>query len=608
MTKRLGAWDFGYERTLDRVTLREGEREGTDAVVAAGDGVDIGRLRDAVRPLGADLKVELLLARAPLFWSRVRGPVAVSEDALAGAIAEAGIPIRYVASARTASLKLPPALDLSRAPPAQPQAWRSRAARPTSATPASPGDWFLGDGGGVRVDRKICGTGSRTRLAVIDDDACDLDKPEVESVVLVGLDRAPATSGHAARMVAWAVGAVQETGERFVGVAPDASARVYCIPKAGVDVISLPLAIARAVFDGADVVVCATYLGGESTSPMLDDALDVATHLGRRGRGTVVALPTGREASSPGDSVHASLSLGLNEPASDPRVHCVAPGGREGGWFLWRSPGGTLRPFSNRGPAVRWLAPGDDVSYPFASKQHLFHAESSGASAIAAGVLLLVLGSNPSLRLPELHAVLARTVDAPEPEPLADSPVADPADLLPHGRDRDGHNARTGYGRLNAAAACAIASDPLALAIAAIGEARAAVGWCKHEGRPYSKRCARWVVRVLLARPDLEHGVRALARHLRLLAAKPSRASGHAPEALVRQLGTFARELSRLRPPRSVRSELEHLGRQLAGALAGDGTAPGRLTDAAVRSIFADLRPELAQRLHGPVSDARAQS
>ena len=26
MTKRLGAWDFGYERTLDRVTLREGEK------------------------------------------------------------------------------------------------------------------------------------------------------------------------------------------------------------------------------------------------------------------------------------------------------------------------------------------------------------------------------------------------------------------------------------------------------------------------------------------------------------------------------------------------------------------------------------------------------
>jgi len=66
-----------------------------------------------------------------------------------------------------------------------------------------------------------------------------------------------------------------------------------------------------------------------------------------------------------------------------------------------------------------------DVAYPFAQsdgKERLFHAESSGASAIAAGALLLVLGANPTLRLSELEAAttstseqIVRTVGSPEP-------------------------------------------------------------------------------------------------------------------------------------------------------------------------------------------------
>ena len=604
MKKRQPGWDFGYERPLAPPALDE--ESGTDAIIATSEPVEAGSLGDAVHRLGTDLVVETLLEREPLFWTRIRGPARVSTSDLAAALAEAGIPVRYVASGRAASMHLPPPLDLSKSVAARPEAWPTRDARPLSATPSSRGDWFLGEGGGVHVDRRVCGTGSKTRLAVIDDETADLDHADVESVVPVGLDRAPATSGHAALMVGWAVGALRPTGERFVGVAPDASARVYCIPKPGVDVISLPLAIARAAFDGADVVVCATYLGGESTSPMLDDALDVAVHLGRRGKGTVVVLPTGREASSPGHSVHASLSLGLNEPASDPRVHCVAPGGREGGWFLWRSPGGKLRPFSNRGPAVRWLAPGDDVAYPFAARQQLFHAESSGASAIAAGVMLLVLGCNPGLRLPELHAILARTVDTPEAESQPGGPVADPADLLPAGHDRDGHNARTGYGRLNATASCASAADPVALALLAVGEFEASVGWCTRPDRPYSRLTARWAARKLLGRPDLEHGLRALARHLRLLAAKPSRARSHAPEALGRQLGTLLRELSLLPSRPSVRRELHRLGRACAEASAG-GEATAALTEGAL-AVFRDLRPEHTQISNAPVSAAGAQS
>src|ERR1019366_9023014 len=223
-----------------------------------------------------------------------------------------------------------------------------------------------------RARRARANRPDRRRRRARDERPAHMRRVGVELTVGKGLDDAPATSGHAALMVGWAMGALRPAGPRFVGVAPDASVRVYCIPKPGSDVVSLPTAIARAVFDGADVIVCATYLGAGTTSPLLDDALDVAAHLGRHGRGTVVLLPTGREASSPGNSVPASLSLPLDAPASDPRVHCVAPGGKEGGWFLWRGPSWKVRPFSNRGPAVRWLAPGDDVAYPFASRDQLF--------------------------------------------------------------------------------------------------------------------------------------------------------------------------------------------------------------------------------------------
>ncbi len=604
-------WDFGYEPSsvgypsVPRVP--EAQAPTLDLVVATRAPLDEAELRRVLADRAPDLEVEILIAHAPLFWARVRGSAPASAEAIAERLSAGGFAFRYVASAHLGSMAVAPPLDLSGTPAVDASGWAVRPVRPVAPASSYEGQWFLGDeGGGVHVDRRVCGTGSRTRLAVIDDETADLDQVDLDDRVHVGTSRTSSTSGHAALMVGWAVGAVRQTGERFVGVAPDASARVYCIPKAGVDAVSLPLAIAQATFDGADVVVCATYLGGESTSPMLDDALDVAAHLGRAGRGTVVVLPTGREASSPGHSVHASLSLGLNDPASDPRVHCVAPGGREGGWFLWRSPGGKLRPFSNRGPAVRWLAPGDDVSYPFTSRQQLFHAESSGASAIAAGVVLLVLASNPRLRLPDVHALLARTADAPEPDSLAEAILADPADLLPVGHDRDGHNARTGYGRLNATAACASARDPVALSLIAIGELEVAVGWCTHPRPPYSRRAARWAARTLLSRPDLEHGLRALARHLRLLAAKPSRARSHAPEALARQLGTLTRELSRLRPPPSVRVEIDRLVRAFTHASA-DGAATAALTAAAL-ALFDDLRPEHAHIPNAPVSAAGAQS
>jgi hypothetical protein len=555
-----------------------------DIVVATREHVEESSFRRSLLGLGPDVLVESLISRAPLFWTRVRAP--------RGSVAEVtaslgGLPVRYVTAARAEAMSVAPPLAFRPADRARVArdagGWPTRRARPTPVTPTSGGHWFLGEEGGVGIDRRVCGTGAGMRLAVIDNEAADLEQLEHEGVRCIGVDRAPRTTGHAALMIAWSTGAVPREGARFVGVAPDASPRLYCIPKPGVDVVSLPLAVACAVFDGADVIVCATYLEG-TMSPLLDDALDVAAHLGRRGRGTAVVFPTGREAASPGNSLHASLSLGLGDPASDPRVHCVAPGGRGGGWFLWQTPRGKLRPFSNRGPAVRWMTPGDDVAYPFSSRDRLFHAESSGASAIAAGVLLLVLGSNPRLRWHELHAILAKTTDAPENNSILEASLVDPVDVLPSGRDADGHDAKSGYGRLNATRACACARDPFALELAGMGEDALSASWSARK-HPYSRRLGQWAVRALLARPDLGHAVRVLLRHVRLVAAEPRRSVGHARGALTRQLELVARELSRMHPPEAVRDDLVRIQEGLRSASEGGGPAKTSI-DSAVVALF----------------------
>jgi hypothetical protein len=547
-----GDWDFLYEPVVSGGT--EGGATELDVIVATSVGVETATLQSALRGLES-VSVTSLLDRAPLHWARVRA-VAASRLDVAGLLARHGIPLRYVASARRGEMALPPRLELDGCPRVRALQWPTRRARTPTEPPAKGGRWFLGPRG-VNLDRDVCGTGAGTRLAVVDDDAADVESLELDSVVPVEVVRMPAASAHAALMVGWSVGARRADGTRFLGVAPDASPRLYCIPKAGTDHVSLPLAIARAVLDGADVVLCATYVEGV-TSPMLDDALEVAQHLGRRGRGTIVLLPTGRETSSPADSVHASLTLSLADPASDPRVHCIAPGGTDGGWFLWRDARGRLRPFANRGPAVRWLSPGDDLAYPFSTRERLFHAESSGAAAIAAGVVLLVLGCNPRLRAHELHALLARTTTPPEPVRASDAALADPADVLPHGRDPDGHDAKCGYGRLHAARACMGARDPFALALTAMGDDRAARAWCRRAAGHYSPRLGRWGVAVLIGRPDLEHAARVVLRHARLVAADPSRERGHPPEATARQLALLLREMVRARKvPSFLRAEIE---------------------------------------------------
>ncbi len=564
MTSARAGWDFRYQpSSAGYGATRADGAASLDVVIATSDALDDETLRHALRELDPNLTVETLIARAPLFWTRVRGAASASRLQVCSLLARSRVHVRYVASGVAGAMSVPPTLHWSDDDVARGLDWPVHGPRPVPPASDYEGHWFLREGGGASVDRRLCGTGAGTRLAVIDNDSADLDQVDLDRRVCVGSIDDPKTAGHAALMVAWATHARRPDGRRFVGIAPDASVRIYAIPKPDVDVVSLPLAIARAAFDGADVIVCATYLEG-TTSPMLDDALDVATHLGRSGRGTVIVFPTGRETSGAGASVHASLSLEFGDPASDPRVHCVAPGGRTGGWFLWQRARGKLRPFANRGPAVRWLAPGDDLAYPFSSRDRLFHAESSGASAIAAGVMLLILGRNPELAQHELHALLERSVDEPNAEAAPAGALADPADVLPFGRDRDGHNAKCGYGRLNAARACAIASDPVALELAAMGEPELAVAWSLRTPRPYSDDLARWASRALLARPDVAHSVRAVLRHVRLIAAATSsRTRTHTPGALARQLLVVVRELQRMPAAPEMRRELDRLAETL---------------------------------------------
>ena len=556
-------WEFSYLPVPNASSDDDGGP--CDVIVATEVAVAPDVLLAALSTLLTHATFEPVAEAAPIHWTRIRSSTPIFRRQIAEALLAARVPIRYVASATRSSMTLGLPLDVRGVAPFRPQSWPTRAASPRQEDPPTEGRWFLREGdGGIALKRAICKTGAGMRLAVIDDGEVDHDKIDLEPEILVGLDEPARGTLHPSLMVAWA-----SRSRTFDGVAPDASTRLYCVPKPGAEVLSLARAIVRAVHDGADVVVCATYVEG-STSPMLDDALEVATKLGRGGRGTPVIMPTGREASSPACSVHSSWSLGFGEPASDPRIFCIGPSGRGDGWFMWRGKKGTFRPFANRGPSVRWLTPGDDIAYPLQEPDRLFHAESSGASAIAAGVVVLVLANNPTLRLHELDAILTRSVD--HLSPLNDPshlPLADPFDVLPESVDRDGHNAKQGYGRLNVTRACLAARDPVALALTSLGEDAAAVAYAELRAndprarRAYSRSFARWAVRALLSDAFADHALRAVLRHVRLTASHEDRQRAHMRGALMRQLGILLRALARPRPgvPRSkaVAGEVRNL-------------------------------------------------
>jgi hypothetical protein len=547
--KSRAAYDFDYVPLATRASDDDGT--GVDLIVATSVAVDPDALARIVTTACSETAVRMTFSIGPIFWTQIQTSRPHRRAEIEEALRREGVPVRYVASARRQSQHVPPPLGCESTAALRPTDWAEAPPRPAPVDRPTDGRWFLRDQvGGLAVDREVCGTGRGTRLAMIDEDAADLDLVPLDSTVLVGIDRTTKASGHGALLIGWAVGATTHEGSVFSGVAPDASVRAYLIPRPGDDVVALPMAVARAAADGADVIACATYVEG-SMSPMLDDAFELAARAGRGGRGCVLVMPTGRETSSPPGSIHASLSLSLGDPACDPRVLCVAPGGRRGGWFLWREQHGRIRPFANRGPAVRCLAPGDDMTYPFLATERLFHAESSGASALAAGVALLLVAANPLLRADEILTLLARSSTAPEmPAYEALGALADPSDVLPSQRDSDGHDAKHGYGRMHALRACLSACDPVAFSLVAMGEVDAARSWTAgRKSDPvvagaYGPAFGWAAVRALLSDEALTHAVRVLLRHFRLLVADPQRADAQHPGAAIRQVALVLRTLA----------------------------------------------------------------
>jgi hypothetical protein len=583
-------WDFDFAP----IAIGGGniEEPDSDLVIATSTDVDPARVAELLRSLAPRIEVSCLISVHPLYWTRVQASQVVDRQEVAARLREGGLAVRYVTSARYGNQVLPPPLDFSEARPRKPADWVAREPR-DFVEQKTPWRWFLREHG-VNVERAVCGTGAGTRLALIDNDGGDLEHVELDAEHLVLVDSVPRITNHAAMLLGWCVGARTPSGQ-FHGVAPDASPRFYCIPKPSAEIVSLPLAIAHAVHDGADVIVCATFVDGQ-TSPLLDDALELAIRMGRSGRGTVVVFPTSRQISSARMSRHSSLSLGLFDPASDPRVLCVGPSARDGRWFLWRDKRGKLRPFANRSPAIRFLAPGDDLAYPFADDDRPAHAESSGASAVAAGVALLVLGNNPDLSLPELHVALAETTSPIEAGAQVDDPaLGDRFDLLPRETDPDGHNAKHGYGRLNATQASLVVSDPVSACLCRIGERDAAARFVafRRDGAGsalYSDRTAAWAARVLLREKETTHVFSTLCRAARLFRAHPEHLPEQPPGHLLRQIALALRALLLAHPPDGALDELERLERRVRELL--DNQIASAAMERAIASCFELLWPE----------------
>jgi hypothetical protein len=556
-------WDFDFAPIA--IGGGDVDQPDSDLVIATETDVDAARVAELLRSLAPRIEISCLISVHPLYWTRVQASQAIDRQEAAARLREGGYSVRYVTSARYGSQALPPPLDFSDARPRRPTDWAARAQRDLVET-KTPWRWFLREHG-VDVTRPVCNTGAGTRLALIGNDGGDLEHIDLDAEHLVLVEGIPRGTNHGALLLGWSVAARTPSGY-FHGVAPDASPRFYCIPKPSAEILSLPLAIARAVHDGADVIVCATFVDGQ-TSPLLDDALELAIRMGRGGRGTVVVFPPSRQISRARTSRHSSFSLGLFDPASDPRVLCVGPSARDGRWFLCRDKRGKLRPFANRSPTVRFLAPGDDLAYPFADEDRPAHAQSSGASAVAAGVALLVLGNNPELSLPELHVALTETTSSVDASTQVDDPaLGDHFELMPRETDPDGHNAKHGYGRLNATHASLVVSDPVSACLCRIGEPDAAARYLAFRrdgagGALYSDRTAAWAARVLLRERQATHVLSAVCRAVRLFQAHPEHLPDQPAGHLLRQIALTLRVLLLAHPPDGVLDELERLERSV---------------------------------------------
>jgi hypothetical protein len=492
-----------------------------DLVLASEQDLDSAWLAGVLAPLLPDIAVEVLVSSRPLFWTRIASPLPVDVEDVWRCVADRGVAVRYVVSARGSGPLVTQPLDCTRNVPLRPYNWRTRAAsRPTPV----PEPWFLGERG-LAIDRRWCGSGEGMRLAVIDDDAGFAERIDLDAEVRVGVTRVPRVSHHGACLVAWAVGTARSpSGEPFSGVSPDAAPRLYCIPPVGRDTVSLPVAIALAVDDGADVVVCA-HPWPEPSNPLLDDALEYAVRCGRTGRGTPVLFPAPREEFGEPGRAPAKTPINLGSRASGTRAYLVRsiPPARAGR----RVAGSDVRRL-RRGNALLWRAPGEELERPFTDTTA--PSDASVATAVAGGALLLVLSRNRRLTLPELDELLARTgVSASD-----------------CGAEVEGEPSRPG--RLHITRACLGARDPVALTLVSMGEDEAAMRYLELRQSdtslrwPYSGELGAWAARVLLRDADLAKTLQVLGRHARRVARRaPEATAGMGRAWLVRLAASLDR-------------------------------------------------------------------
>ena len=169
------------------------------------------------------------------------------------------------------------------------------------------------------------------------------------------------------------------------------------------------------------------------------------------------------------------------------------------------------------------------------------------------------------------------------------------------GHDRDGHNAKHGYGLLHASKSCLLVSDPIAFALVSIGEDQAALRWMETRGEQpwlaslYSNELGRWAARVLLADAGQRHAACTLARLLRLLAVRPERLRAQAVGSLLRLTLMLVRNLPRSRqapaPGTAVQRELAAIADR-ADAAALDPARAGQI-EKQMCSLAAALWPEV---------------
>jgi hypothetical protein len=232
------------------------------------------------------------------------------------------------------------------------------------------------------------------------------------------------------------------------------------------------------------------------------------------------------------------------------------------------------------------------MANPFTQDDRPGHAESSGASAIVAGVLALAIANNPEIELAELYALIEETSSPVDPaRQVADAGLADRNDLLPLATDPDGHNAKHGYGRIDATAACLAAADPVAQGLVRIGELDAALRYLdlvndRGFAGVYSTRLARWAARAALRDAGVSHALAATVRGLRLLCCRSDRARNQPPGHLLRHFALVVRMMLEAQPNLLVGTELAELDRRLRETM---NNATARQVEHLVLTTFARI-------------------